>query len=58
MSLDEAPIVTFADGCDLNRTENVAREPDSVVTRPVVGVTVMPATARSGARQAESIHEA
>ena len=41
------PIVTFAVGCDVSTTVNVAVPPASVVVRPDVGVTVMPAASLS-----------
>src|SRR5258706_537428 len=40
-------IDTLAVGCDLSCTVNVAVPPLSVVTRPLVGVTVNPATSSS-----------
>ena len=41
------PIVTFAVGCDVSTTVNVAVPPASVVVSPLVGVTVMPAASLS-----------
>ena len=46
-SLELSAIVTFAVGCVLSTTVNVAVPPASVVVRPVVGVTVIPATSLS-----------
>src|SRR5438477_13060265 len=43
----ETGITTFAVGWLLSRTVNVAVPPDSVVTRPATGATVMPATSLS-----------
>ena len=47
VSLDEMPIVTSAAGCVLSTTVNVAVPPASVVTRPAIGVTVIPAVSLS-----------
>ena len=47
VSLELRPIVTSAVGCDVNTTVNVAVPPASVVVRPKVGVTVMPAASLS-----------
>ena len=41
------PTVTFAVGCDVSTTVNVAVPPASVVVSPLVGVTVMPAASLS-----------
>ena len=45
--LELSAIVTFAVGCEFNTTVNVAVPPASVVVRPAVGVTVIPATSLS-----------
>ena len=47
MSLSCRPIVTSAVGCASSTTVNVAVPPASVVTRPLVGVTVIPAVSLS-----------
>ena len=41
------PIVTFAVGCEVSTTVNVAAPPASVVVKPLVGVTVIPAESLS-----------
>ena len=41
------PITTFAVGWVFNTTVNVAVPPDSVVVKPMVGVTVMPGVSLS-----------
>src|SRR5437667_94363 len=46
-SLDESPIVTFAVGWVRSTTVNVAVPPDSVVVRPEVGATAIPAVSLS-----------
>ena len=46
-STELRPIVTSAVGCELSTTVNVAVPPASVVIRPEVGVTVMPAVSLS-----------
>src|SRR6266446_341765 len=46
-SLDDNPIVTFADGWAFKTTVNVAVPPASVVVSPEVGFTVIPATSLS-----------
>ena len=48
MSLELRPIVTSATGRDVSTTVNVAVPPASVVVRPLVGVTVMPANGVAG----------
>ena len=40
-------MATSAWGCDVSRTENAALPPASLVTRPAVGETVMPAASLS-----------
>ena len=45
--LELRPIVTSAVGCDVRTTVKVAVPPASVVVRPEVGVTVMPAVSLS-----------
>ena len=45
--LEDRPMVTLAVGWLVSRTEKVAAPPASVVTRPAVGVTVIPATSLS-----------
>src|SRR5260370_1432787 len=45
--LDDRPMVTFAVGCELRTTVNVAVPPASVVIKPEVGVTVIPAVSSS-----------
>ena len=47
VSLELSAIVTSAVGCDVSTTVNVAVPPASVVVRPEVGVTVMPAASLS-----------
>ena len=47
VSLLERPMVTFAVGWELRTMVNVACPPASVVTRPLTGVTVMPAESLS-----------
>ena len=47
VSLELRPMVTSAVGCDVSTTVNVAVPPASVVVRPEVGVTVMPAASLS-----------
>ena len=47
VSLEVRPMVTSAVGCDANTTVKVAVPPASVVVRPKVGVTVMPASSLS-----------
>ena len=44
VSLELSAIVTSAVGCVFSTTVNVAVPPASVVVRPAVGVTVIPAT--------------
>jgi hypothetical protein len=46
-SLELRPIVTFAVGWVFSTMVNVAVPPDSVVTKPLVGLTVMPAVSLS-----------
>ena len=46
-SLEDKLMVTFAVGCEFNFIVNVAVPPASVVTKPLVGVTVTPATSLS-----------
>src|SRR6187399_1540341 len=46
-SFEIKPIVTSAVGCEFSTIANVAVPPASVVTRPVGGVTVMPAVSLS-----------
>src|SRR5437773_503431 len=46
-SLDDNPIETFAVGWVFRTTVNVAVPPASVVVRPAVGFTVIPATSLS-----------
>ena len=46
-SLELTPIVTSAVGCEFRTIVNVAVPPASVVVRPDVGVTVMPAVSLS-----------
>jgi hypothetical protein len=46
-SLELRPIVTSAVGWVFSAIANVAVPPDSVVTKPVVGLTVMPAVSLS-----------
>src|SRR5437867_679030 len=46
-SLDDNPIITFAEGWVFRTTVNVAVPPDSVVVSPEVGFTVIPATSLS-----------
>jgi hypothetical protein len=43
----DRPIVTFAVGCEASRTVNVAWPPASVVVRPDVGLTRIPAVSLS-----------
>ena len=45
--LELRPIVTSAVGCEFSTTVKVAVPPASVVVRPEVGVTVMPAVSLS-----------
>ena len=47
VSLELSPIVTFAVGCAVRTMVNVAVPPASVVVRPKVGLTVMPAVSLS-----------
>ena len=47
VSLELRPIVTSAVGCVFSTTVKVAVPPASVVVRPDVGVTVMPAVSLS-----------
>ena len=47
VSFELTPIVTSAVGCEFSTTVNVAVPPASVVVRPDVGVTVMPAVSLS-----------
>ena len=47
VSFELTPIVTFAVGCEFSTIVNVAVPPASVVVRPDVGVTVMPAVSLS-----------
>ena len=54
VSLDDRPIITSAVGCELSTTVNVAVPPDSVVVRPVVGVTMIVAWAAVSVRLEES----
>ena len=44
---DEIPIVTSAVGSDVSTIEKAAVPPASVVVKPLVGFTVMPATSLS-----------
>ncbi len=44
---DDSGIVTFATGCELSLTVNVAVPPASVVVRPATGFTVTPETSSS-----------
>ena len=47
VSLELRPIVTSAVGCEFSTTVKVAVPPASVVVRPEVGVTVIPAVSSS-----------
>ena len=47
VSFELRPIVTFAVGCVFSTTLNVAVPPASVVDRPAVGLTVIPAVSLS-----------
>ena len=47
VSLELRPMVTSAVGCEARTTVKVAVPPASVVVRPLVGVTVMPAASLS-----------
>ena len=47
VSFELKPIVTSAVGCEFSTIVNVAVPPASVVVRPDVGVTVMPAVSLS-----------
>ncbi len=47
VSLDDRPIVTFAVGWVFSTIVKVAVPPASVVTKPLVGLTVIPAVSLS-----------